>query len=172
MCTPCRRLVWPLVLRQLWADQASVKSSRAFRSVRGALRCDLCAFRRGPTAPTKDPNRCGPGQAPRSPEWRAWPPALSSKLRFGWGSWIRTTIDGVRVRCSTVELSPARSPQKGVQRRALALLPDGGSLHSAGQCREHGATQGNRVKDSCCNETCEGVVVPCGSFEVPQSDRV
>jgi hypothetical protein len=46
--------------------------------------------------------------------------------------------------CSTVELSPARSPQKGVQRRALALLPDGGSLHSAGQCREHGATQGNR----------------------------
>jgi site-specific DNA recombinase len=34
------------------------------------------------------------------------------------------------------------------------------------------ATQGNRVKDSCCNETCEGVVVPCGSFELPQSDRV
>src|SRR6202142_4224309 len=28
------------------------------------------------------------------------------KLRFGWGTWIRTKIDGVRVRCSTVELSP------------------------------------------------------------------
>src|ERR1700730_12947609 len=67
---------------------------------------------------------------------------------------------------------PTAPRKKGVQRRALALLPDGGSLPSAGQCREHGATQGNRVKDSCCNETCEGVVVPCGSFEVPQSDRV
>jgi hypothetical protein len=30
----------------------------------------------------------------------------------GWGTWIRTKIDGVRVRCSTVELSPTRSPQK------------------------------------------------------------
>jgi hypothetical protein len=27
----------------------------------------------------------------------------------GWGTWIRTKIDGVRVRCSTVELSPTRS---------------------------------------------------------------
>jgi hypothetical protein len=27
------------------------------------------------------------------------------KLR-GWGTWIRTKINGVRVRCSTVELSP------------------------------------------------------------------
>src|SRR5580704_846513 len=26
-------------------------------------------------------------------------------------TWIRTKIDGVRVRCSTVELSPTRSPQ-------------------------------------------------------------
>src|SRR3984893_8728407 len=26
----------------------------------------------------------------------------------GWGTWIRTKIDGVRVRCSTVELSPTR----------------------------------------------------------------
>src|ERR1700732_1157025 len=94
-----------------------------------------------------------------------------SETWYYWGTWIRTTTDGVRVRCSTVELSPTRSPQRGVQRRALALLPDGGSFHSAGQCREHGATQGNRVKDSCCNETCEGVVVPCGSFEVPQNDR-
>ena len=24
----------------------------------------------------------------------------------GWGTWIRTKINGVRVRCSTVELSP------------------------------------------------------------------
>jgi hypothetical protein len=28
----------------------------------------------------------------------------------GWGTWIRTKINGVRVRCSTVELSPTRSP--------------------------------------------------------------
>jgi hypothetical protein len=26
----------------------------------------------------------------------------------GWGTWIRTMIDGVRVRCSTVEVSPTR----------------------------------------------------------------
>ena len=25
---------------------------------------------------------------------------------FGWGTWIRTKIDGVRVRCSTIELFP------------------------------------------------------------------
>jgi hypothetical protein len=25
---------------------------------------------------------------------------------IGWGTWIRTKINGVRVRCSTVELSP------------------------------------------------------------------
>jgi hypothetical protein len=30
------------------------------------------------------------------------------KVSFGWGTWIRTKIDGVRVRCSTVELSPTR----------------------------------------------------------------
>ncbi len=29
--------------------------------------------------------------------------------KFGWGTWIRTKIDGVRVRSSTVELSPNRS---------------------------------------------------------------
>src|SRR5580700_7618650 len=33
------------------------------------------------------------------------------KLRFGWGTWIRTKIDGVRVRCSTVELSPNGRPK-------------------------------------------------------------
>ena len=27
---------------------------------------------------------------------------------IGWGTWIRTKINGVRVRCSTVELSPKR----------------------------------------------------------------
>ena len=27
---------------------------------------------------------------------------------IGWGTWIRTKIDGVRVRCSTVELSPSK----------------------------------------------------------------
>jgi hypothetical protein len=26
----------------------------------------------------------------------------------GWGTWIRTKINGVRVRCSTIELSPTR----------------------------------------------------------------
>ena len=33
-----------------------------------------------------------------------------NRLRSGWGTWIRTKIDGVRVRCSTVELSPIASP--------------------------------------------------------------
>lgn len=28
--------------------------------------------------------------------------------KFGWGTWIRTKIDGVRVRCSTIELFPSR----------------------------------------------------------------
>ena len=32
------------------------------------------------------------------------------KLKFGWGTWIRTKIDGVRVRSSTVELSPTGAP--------------------------------------------------------------
>ncbi len=27
---------------------------------------------------------------------------------IGWGTWIRTKIDGVRVRCSTIELFPSR----------------------------------------------------------------
>ena len=27
----------------------------------------------------------------------------------GWGTWIRTKINGVRVRCSTVELSPTKA---------------------------------------------------------------
>jgi site-specific DNA recombinase len=41
------------------------------------------------------------------------------KTRFGWGTWIRTRINGVRVRCSTVELSPTRSPQKALKRRTV-----------------------------------------------------
>jgi hypothetical protein len=34
--------------------------------------------------------------------------AVAKKIMIsnGWGTWIRTKIDGVRVRCSTVELSP------------------------------------------------------------------
>jgi hypothetical protein len=34
--------------------------------------------------------------------------AIAKKIMIsnGWGTWIRTKIDGVRVRCSTVELSP------------------------------------------------------------------
>jgi hypothetical protein len=38
------------------------------------------------------------------------PPAA----RYGWGSWIRTRINGVRVRGSTVELSPTGSPREKV----------------------------------------------------------
>ena len=50
----------------------------------------------------------------------------------GWGTWIRTKIDGVRVRCSTVELSPtsrlAKMRQKSVARgvpRARRLMKRG-----------------------------------------------
>ena len=32
-----------------------------------------------------------------------------SRTTAGWGTWIRTKINGVRVRCSTVELSPKAS---------------------------------------------------------------
>src|SRR6185312_1402777 len=34
----------------------------------------------------------------------------------GWGTWIRTKIDGVRVRCSTVELSPNGRFKRGFAR--------------------------------------------------------
>ena len=38
----------------------------------------------------------------------------------GWGTWIRTKIDGVRVRCSTVELSPnARAAIQSQRRGAV-----------------------------------------------------
>jgi hypothetical protein len=38
----------------------------------------------------------------------------------GWGTWIRTKIDGVRVRCSTVELSPnGRFSRAGRRLRAM-----------------------------------------------------
>ncbi len=33
-------------------------------------------------------------------------PPFRRKTGSGWGTWIRTKINGVRVRCSTVELSP------------------------------------------------------------------
>ena len=50
---------------------------------------------------------------------------------IGWGTWIRTKINGVRVRCSTVELSPngteigTRELQLSVPwvARCLAKLP-------------------------------------------------
>ena len=32
---------------------------------------------------------------------------------FGWGTWIRTKIDGVRVRSSTIELFPSRPEPAG-----------------------------------------------------------
>ena len=39
--------------------------------------------------------------------------AVFSGLGNGWGTWIRTKINGVRVRCSTVELSPNAAGPKG-----------------------------------------------------------
>lgn len=38
--------------------------------------------------------------------------------RIGWGTWIRTKIDGVRVRCSTIELFPKSLKARG----AFALV--------------------------------------------------
>ena len=46
--------------------------------------------------------------------------SINTNKMNGWGTWIRTKIDGVRVRCSTVELSPTRSPQKALKRMTLA----------------------------------------------------
>ncbi len=37
---------------------------------------------------------------------------LANLLIIGWGTWIRTKIDGVRVRSSTVELSPTGAPSR------------------------------------------------------------
>ena len=45
----------------------------------------------------------------------------------GWGTWIRTKINGVRVRCSTVELSP-----NGLLRRPRARRRSGG-VNSGGE---------------------------------------
>ncbi len=36
--------------------------------------------------------------------WQAT--ATLHTAEFGWGTWIRTKIDGVRVRCSTIKLFP------------------------------------------------------------------
>ncbi len=47
--------------------------------------------------PNRSPNRTNNPYAARA-EYRV--------RSTGWGTWIRTKIDGVRVRCSTVELSP------------------------------------------------------------------
>ena len=40
---------------------------------------------------------------------------------IGWGTWIRTKIDGVRVRCSTVELFPNAGGAGGLKERAHRL---------------------------------------------------
>jgi hypothetical protein len=40
----------------------------------------------------------------------------------GWGTWIRTKIDGVRVRCSTVELSPNGRLKRGSSRGAQGCV--------------------------------------------------
>src|SRR5688572_19832408 len=38
-------------------------------------------------------------------------PQFEEASRAGWGTWIRTKIDGVRVRSSTVELFPNARPE-------------------------------------------------------------
>src|ERR1700737_3248790 len=48
----------------------------------------------------------------------------------GWGTWIRTKIDGVRVRCSTVELSPTRSPQKSLEKKDFEMPKRAASYRS------------------------------------------
>lgn len=51
----------------------------------------------------------------RGPFARAW--RYGDLNECGWGTWIRTKINGVRVRCSTVELSP-NGPRGEAARRA------------------------------------------------------
>lgn len=52
-------------------------------------------------------------------ETGVWHTAMAAKLLIylrevvGWGTWIRTKIDGVRVRCSTVELFPSKGSGRG-----------------------------------------------------------
>ena len=64
-----------------------------------------------------EPGSAGDGPADMRPshDTRSRPPVGSIRCsrrktaegKFGWGTWIRTKIDGVRVRSSTVELSPS-----------------------------------------------------------------
>ena len=53
------------------------------------------------------------GGADCSPDWRATCPSRGAGVicdNFnGWGTWIRTTTDGVRDRCSTVKLFPTNA---------------------------------------------------------------
>src|ERR1700730_5357991 len=60
--------------------------------------------------------------------------------KLGWGTWIRTKIDGVRVRCSTVELSPTQlttdkvlEDLKGVGRGRECLGRSGPYGHSGSE---------------------------------------
>src|ERR1700733_2286803 len=51
----------------------------------------------------------------------------AQKLKVGWGTWIRTKIDGVRVLCSTVELSPNGRPKARFARgRGASIAKRGG----------------------------------------------
>ena len=46
---------------------------------------------------------------------------------LGWGTWIRTRTDGVRVRCSTVKLFPNNGPRSGTH-----------VSNDARRCQQHG----------------------------------
>lgn len=45
--------------------------------------------------------------------WRYKDKLLNYNMESGWGTWIRTKIDGVRVRCSTIELFPNGAKRRG-----------------------------------------------------------
>ena len=65
-------------------------------------------------------------------------------ILFGWGTWIRTKIDGVRVRCSTVELSP--NGRLKVRFRASAWRVNSEARRAAQALRTGGAAGGPRAK--------------------------
>jgi hypothetical protein len=67
----------------------------------------------------------------------------------GWGTWIRTKIDGVRVRCSTVELSP-----NGRSKRAGRRAGDSGVNSEAGAPAQ-------------ASHTCSTATTPGAAFNAP-----
>jgi hypothetical protein len=57
--------------------------------------------------------------------------AVNALPMRGWGTWIRTKIDGVRVRCSTVELSPNGRSRRGSSRGDSGVNSEAGALAQA-----------------------------------------